>query len=657
MADREEVPRTAVWEEVAPQREVWEVNLLVAKSMNERITESIVRTHFSSDPLFSSIKFEEQISTNIRVAECLANASKSGSGKGKPEFIITFPIQSTDYLIAVECKASQDKHESKDRNQPKDYAVDGALHYSRFLAKEFNVISIAVSGQNKNELRVSNFIQRKGTEAPQQLDDEQLLSIYDYVKTFKNEQLNYNIKDVNIVEKALYLNSQFQNCSITESMRNTLVSGILLALQDDMFKASYPLAPSSQELADLLLAAIKRVLEKSNVRKLEAMLGVYTGILNEPLVKEKTIKRIVKKKKVTVETVDFFKEIIEYLQKKVYPLMNYEESGYDILGRFYTEFIRYAGSKQKQGLVLTPSHVTELFCDLAELKVSDIVYDPCCGTGGFLIAGMKRMVSLAGNDSRKKQSIRQNQLVGVEIRSEMFTFACSNMMLRGDGKSNIDCGDCFNDETAELVAKLKPTVAFLNPPYDKGPDDQLLFIERALMAVRPMNGRVVAIVQMSCALASGKEIVPIKERILKNHTLKAVISMPDELFSPVGVITCIMVFEANAPNAGKKTWFGYLKDDGFVKRKNNGRIDYYSRWSDIKNRFLEAYKNNDEVPGLSVKRSVRPSDEWCAEAYMQTDYSTLRKEDFDLGLKKYAVFKKVGVVDAGDVDGDADDQS
>jgi type I restriction-modification system DNA methylase subunit len=302
--------------------------------------------------------------------------------------------------------------------------------------------------------------------------------------------------------------------------------------------------------------------------------------------------------------------------------------------------------------VLTPSHVTELFCDLADLKVSDVVYDPCCGTGGFLIAAMKRMVALAGNDNAKKKNIRKNQLVGIEIRPDMFTFACSNMMLRGDGKSNIDCGDCFNDETAESVYKLKPTVAFLNPPYDKGTDDQLQFVERAITAVSPTNGRVVAIVQMSCAIASGKEIGPIKERLLEKHTLKAVISMPDELFSPIGVITCIMVFDANSPNKGKKTWFGYLKDDGFVKRKNTGRIDYYSKWSGIRERFLGAYLNHEEIPGLSVKMEVGAHDEWCAEAYMQTDYSVIKKEDFEIGMKKYVLFKTVGIIetDSGNSD-------
>ena len=118
---------------------------------NERITESIVRDHFKDDPLFSSVKFEEQKSTNIRIAECLASASKSGKDRpGKPEFLITFPTQSSDYVIVVECKAKTDKHESTNRDHAKDYAVDGVLHYAKFLSSEFNVVAIAVSGETKD---------------------------------------------------------------------------------------------------------------------------------------------------------------------------------------------------------------------------------------------------------------------------------------------------------------------------------------------------------------------------------------------------------------------------------------------------------------------------------------------------------------------------
>lgn len=628
----------------------WRINM-----PNERLTEAIVRDHFKTDALFSSVKFEEQKSSNIRIMECLSTASKQLTGKaGKPEFMITFPSQSMEYLIVVECKAETSKHESDNRDKPKDYAVDGAIHYSKYLSKEFNVISIAVSGETVDDLLVTQFIQHKNSDEITQFVDTKLLSIFDYVHAFNNSQFAYNLKDINIVEKAIKLNEDFQSCSISEGIRNTLVSAILLALQDEVFKVSYPISATSQEIANHLLTAVKKVLnkalkdapEKTRENKIVSMMGVYQGIYNEPLIKEKTLK----KKNKNVLSVEFFKELIRYLETQVFPLLSYDESGYDILGRFYTEFIRYAASKQKQGLVLTPSHITDLFCDLADLKVNDIVYDCCCGTGGFLIAAMKRMMKLAGNDTDKKEKIRKNQLLGIELRPEMFTFACSNMMLRGDGKSNIECGSSFDEEKLTIIKKHKPTVGFLNPPYDLGPGDQLKFVEKTLEVVAPQNGKVVAIVQMSCVIKDEKEVNAVRKRLLKKHKLKAVISMPDDLFHPVGVITCIMVWEAGKSNKGNKTWFGYLKDDGFVKIKRKGRIDVFDKWKGIKEKFTTAYDGQDEIAGLSIKKEVNFPDsakkfteEWCAEAYMKTDYSTLSKEDFENILKRYAVFKTVGL--------------
>ncbi len=229
------------------------------------------------------------------------------------------------------------------------------------------------------------------------------------------------------------------------------------------------------------------------------------------------------------------------------------------------------------------------------------------------------------------------------------------MMLRGDGKSNIDRGDCFDESTTKKIITKKPTVAFLNPPYDQGTDVQLEFIEQALKVVSPQNGKVAAIVQMSCALKDDNETKAVRKRLLESHTLKAVISMPDDLFYPVGVVTCIMVFEANSPNKGKKTWFGYLKNDGFVKRKNKGRIDHFSKWKEIKKQFLDAYVNSDKVVGLSVKKEITENDEWCAEAYMETDYSKITSADFEREIRNYAVFKSVGITGYLEEDIDEED--
>ncbi len=120
-------------------------------------------------------------------------------------------------------------------------------------------------------------------------------------------------------------------------------------------------------------------------------------------------------------------------------------------------------------------------------------------------------------------------------------------------------------------------------------------------------------------------------------------SMPDDLFTTqiTVVVTAIVVFRVYVPHPkNKETYFGYWKDDGFVKRKNKERVDAYDKWEDFKIRWLDSYVNRKSISGLSVTRKITATDEWCAEAYMETDYSTIDKEDFLLSLKKFVLFKQ-----------------
>lgn len=324
-------------------------------------------------------------------------------------------------------------------------------------------------------------------------------------------------------------------------------------------------------------------------------------------------------------------------------IMPYIKSNvYDVLGKFYTQFIRYAGSDSKTGLVLTPTHITNLFCDLAEVTEKDIVYDPCCGTGGFLVAAMSRMLEKSGYDENKHENIKSKQLLGVEKRSDMFSHVCSNMMMRGDGKSHIYFGDCFSAAIKKVILEEKPTKAFLNPPYDVGSSGQLEFVETALEVLVP-NGICIAICQMSVCTDTKKKTIEVRRRLLEKHTLQAVLSMPDDLFHPVGVVTSILVLKAHVPHPkGQKTFFGYFKDDGFIKAKNKGRLDINNNWIQIKKSWLNAYKNKESIAGLSVMHEVKAEDEWCAEAYMETDYSKITPNVFEQILREYAVFKVVG---------------
>ena len=117
-------------------------------------------------------------------------------------------------------------------------------------------------------------------------------------------------------------------------------------------------------------------------------------------------------------------------------------------------------------------------------------------------------------------------------------------------------------------------------------------------------------------------------------------SMPDELFYPVGTVTCIMVFTSGIPHkkSAKKTWFGYWKNDGFIKTKHKGRIDENHIWAETKDRWIESYRNREIHAGESVAAYVTATDEWCAEAYMETDYDTLSDKDFEDNIKNYVMF-------------------
>lgn len=606
---------------------------------NERITEGFVRDHFKDDVLFTSIKWEEQRSSIKRIQELLHGESKGkGKGNGCPEFILSFPTNS-NYVIVVECKAMVKDHESVSRDDAVKYAVDGVLHYAKALSKEYNVIAIAVSGQTEYELLVSHFYWKKGSEEYTELADKKLLGIDDYMQVFADQFFISDFYTRDIALKASYLNEEFNNYTIPEYNRCTMISAMLLALIDDKFKENYSQEATSIELGQSILSAINSVFDSETdmVRSKTVLMREFDKLLNEPIFRDTKIKN--KREKKEEKTLAVLKEFIVYLKKYVYPLIAHSNIGYDVLGRFYIEFIRYAASEQKSGLVLTPSHITELFCDLGELNVNDIVYDPCCGTGGFLVAAMQRMFKLAGNDMGKREHIRKLQICGCEFRSDIFTYACSSMRFRGDGKSNIYNGDCFH-YAKSIADNHKPTVAFLNPPYDVGTAGQMRFVEHALSVLdKKANGRVVAIVQMSCVTKNDKDLKAVRASILAKHHLKAVISMPDDLFYPVGVVTCIMVFEANKPNKGCKTWFGYFKDDGFEKRKHLGRIDARNRYAALRDKLLYAYRNNDVVPGLSARQEVGAEDEWCAEAYMETDYSTLCENDFISTIKKYVAYR------------------
>ncbi len=155
----------------------------------------------------------------------------------------------------------------------------------------------------------------------------------------------------------------------------------------------------------------------------------------------------------------------------------------DVLGNFYGEFMKYSGGDGKSlGVVLTPPHITELFCDIAELKTSDIILDPCCGTAGFLISAMHRMENMAETEEEKKH-IKSNQLHGIEIREDMFSIATTNMILRDDGKSQLIPGNFLAMNAKDLRKKNIPLVLLIHPIHKLKEKIPLIYLKFTLLSI------------------------------------------------------------------------------------------------------------------------------------------------------------------------------
>lgn len=621
---------------------------------NERKTENLIRDtlrklgYYESDCL---TRVEEQKSETEAVKRLLKVASKTGKGgKGAPEFIVS-NSDTPDFLIVIECKADIKHHESNNRDNPIGFAVDGVLNYAEHLAKGFNVIAIAASGQTQSQLKISTFLHPKGAAKAKALNTKsgrtisEIIPWADYIEHGTFDPAVQALRHDELMAFSRELHEFMRDhAKLTESEKPLLVSGTLIALQNEAFTKSFDIY-KPEDLQKQWFKVIKEEIDKADLPQAKKynMNQPYSTIAVAPaLGKPSDAKTAAKYPKGVLY------ELIKSLNEKVRPFISIYHD-FDVVGQFYGEFLKYTGGDKKAlGIVLTPRHVTDLFARLANVNKSSTVLDICAGTGGFLVSAMFHMMRHAVTKEEKTR-IKRDGLIGIEHLPNMYALAASNMILRGDGKANLHQGSCFDPAIIKCIKEEHHcNIGLLNPPYSQSDDalHELVFVKQMLECLKP-NSVGIAIVPMSCAISPH----PMREELMRSHTLEAVMSMPTELFYPVGTVTCIMVWTAHKSHAesDKKTWFGYWRDDGFVKTKHRGRIDFNHQWETIRDHWVEMFRNREVHAGESVLQKVAHADEWCAEAYMETDYSTITQKDFEHELKKYVVFKILSE-DGGEVE-------
>lgn len=560
--------------------------------------------------------------------ECdLDDYSKGGNGKAKPEYIITFR-DDIHTIIVIECKNSPKKHQSEALSRPNEFAVDGALYYAKFLKEEYNVIAVAISGTSTANMKVDTFYWLKDQESYTTLTKARdiILEPKNYIELIKGNKLQKAYSLDEIRNTAIDMHNYLREIKVNEAHKPIFIAGILIALNDEDFSKTYSSLASYNSVMQNIQIAIENVLKDSDIK------NNRISYIKQAF---RTLQENTKFSEIPLGHSKSITWYIEQLEMKIKPMMDYADSTVDALGVFYHEFIKYSGGDGSGlGIVLTPQHLTEFMCDLAGVNKNSRVVDICCGSGSFLVTAMSKMFKNANPD--EVEIIRKEGLYGVEFDDGLYTLAIANMIIRKDGKSNIYKGDCFNEKITRELKSKNINIGLINPPYSQKDVVELEFVEHLLEILVP-GGTGVVVVPMSCAI--GTKYKDVRERLFKKNSLKAVFSMPDDIFYPTGTNVCVMVWEAHTPHdSTQETFFGYCKDDGFVKRKKLGRVDAYNKWVAIEKEWLTLYRNRDVIDGLSARHCITHKDEWLCEAYMKTDYSKLTEHDFQQTVNDYLAY-------------------
>ena len=458
------------------------------------------------------------------------------------------------------------------------------------------------------------------------------------IKTFKEYENLYfaNTNDkLKVIQNTYDLNELLHKYGINEKIRSQFVGTCLLALKNGI---KYEGISTSQ-----IIAGIKENLEKllnNNLNKATKLVLLDKNVLNSQDVKDLSDNQI--------------HEILNNIKNNILPYINAESTqGQDLLNLFFTTFNKYVGKTDKNQ-AFTPDHITQFMCHVLNVNRNSVVLDPCCGSGAFLVRAMTEAMDDCDTEEDKDR-VKANHIFGIEYEDVAFGLSTTNMLIHGDGNSNIIQGSMFDNE--DWIKSAKIDTILMNPPYNATrKQSQKSYVKNWNKKVTTdpskgfhyvyyianllKKGRLAVLLPMQCAIGATGDVKMFKEKMLEENTLDAVFSLPSDMFYPgANAVACCMVFNLGVRHDKapiKETFFAYFKNDGFEKRKNLGRVEKNEgEWKKIEEKWLDLYRNRKDEIGISINKQVTADDEWLAEAYMETDYSTLNKFDFQEVLNEY----------------------
>lgn len=591
-------------------------------------------------------------------------------GYSPSHFKLDLRFEKDDTTVLIETKQS---FKEADKNQLIEYVkLEKALH------RDKKIIAILANTCNDKIKVWKNYV-----DDDHFLPNETVLDKMEhYVNLFKISKQNDREK---VLKNTYDLNELLHKMDIDEKLRSQFVGTSLLYLKElvkksDVLKIDDNLKAQLNALWNImdgkqLRAAIESTLESlldgsdNKAKKIELL---QRNVLNDQKVKKLT-------KENWIQILDtILMDIYQYID------MNSSE-GQDILNLFFIAFNKYTGKADKNQ-AFTPDHITEFMCRLAEVDRTKRVLDITCGSGSFLVQAMVKELADCYRDKTEDKAkelqeiVKKEHIFGIEVEEKAYGLSTTNMLIHGDGNSNIKFGSCF--DCKKFIKDANPDIVLMNPPYNakpigipdkykknwgkakdgkEDPTKGFVFIhflsdvveeinkDRELNNQPRKNVKLAVLLPVSAAIGTSIILENEKIELLENNTLEAVFTLPNEIFYPgASASACCMLFTLGKPHKKSdgtvnETFFGYCKDDGFKKKKNLGRIEQFdennnSKWKAIEEEWLYLFNNKKAVDGKSATAVVDGQSEWLCEAYMKTDYTKLTEQDFQRTINDYLAY-------------------
>ncbi len=558
-------------------------------------------------------KLEQESLNNKGIDEALKNyASKNGGlGGNRPDVKLLLNTQDPNRRvpILIEYKGLKDKLIKLDKNklvenfknhEPhykniREYALNGALHYANAILHHTSYtecIAIGITGYkddkggicsqiavyyvNKSNLGMGIDVS-KGEQGYSDLSFLSRKHFNDFIK--RVDTLSLSDKDLERIREKK--NQEIEDCltrlnndiykkeklSLSEEDRlylvvasiiaNLGISNLVAPLKKEDLKSSDEV---HQRDGDIMLRKIQSFLEHKHLpqEKKQSIISLL-----EPLLRNENDNKAIDGES---RLKCCFSEIVDNLG--IYYKIGLST---DFTGKLFNEMYRWLGFTQDQlnDVVLTLPYVATLLARLSKVNKDSFVWDFATGSAGLLVASMNLMIEDAKKCitsleelEQKIVHIKAKQLLGIEKLQKIYILAVLNMILMGDGSSQILNQDSLSGFDGKVNDKeFKANAFVLNPPYSAS-GNGMVFVEQALEKMQ--SGYASVIIQSSAGSGKAKEY---NVRILEKHTLLASIKMPLDLFiGKSSVQTHIYVFRVNEKHDTKqRVKFINFSNDGYAR--------------------------------------------------------------------------------------------